>query len=168
MDKNLYHVNSSKNNVGGGSLGARKTTFYSAYAGRDSIHNTIMEVSPGPQCQQTTEEDQISVYLFEFSLDGLVVHNKGSVPVIKESLITGTLPFDSKTWFASYLFYLEQNYTTQLFYTYLIFILYYGNMQCRLYILSLLYLGWKLIISCSVLLWQLIDNYLRLFRWQFR
>ena len=55
MNKNLYHVNSSKNNVGGGSLGARETTFNSAYAGRDSIHNTRMEVSPGPQCQYTTE-----------------------------------------------------------------------------------------------------------------
>ena len=31
----------------GGSLGAHKTTFNSAYAGRDSIHNTRMEVSPG-------------------------------------------------------------------------------------------------------------------------
>ena len=44
MDKDLYHVNSSKNNMGGGSLGARKTTFNSAYAGCDSIHNTRMEV----------------------------------------------------------------------------------------------------------------------------
>ena len=53
MDKDLYHVkivNSSKHNVGRGSLGARKTTFNSAYPGRDSIHNTRMEVSPGPQC----------------------------------------------------------------------------------------------------------------------
>ena len=49
-DKDLYHVNSSTRYVGGGSLGARKTTFNSAYAGRDSIHNTRMEVSPGPQC----------------------------------------------------------------------------------------------------------------------
>ena len=50
MDNDLYHVNSSKHNVEGGSLGARKTTFNSAYAGRDSIHNTRMDVSPGPQC----------------------------------------------------------------------------------------------------------------------
>ena len=50
MDKELCHVNSSKHNVGGGSFGARKTKFNSAYAGSDSIHNTRMEVSPGPQC----------------------------------------------------------------------------------------------------------------------
>ena len=66
MDKDLYHVNSSKNNMGRGSMGARKTTFNSAYAGRDSIHNTRMELSPGPQ-YYSTEEYQISVYLFEFS-----------------------------------------------------------------------------------------------------
>ena len=40
MDKDLYHVNSSKHNMGEGSLGTRKTTFNSAYACRDSIHNT--------------------------------------------------------------------------------------------------------------------------------
>ena len=45
-----YHVNSSEHIVGGGSLGARKKTFNPAYAGRESIHNTRMEVSPGPQC----------------------------------------------------------------------------------------------------------------------
>ena len=50
MDKDLYHVNSSKHNVGGGSLGTCKTTFNSAYAGRDPIHNNRMEASPGPQC----------------------------------------------------------------------------------------------------------------------
>ena len=50
MDKDLYHVDSSKNNVGGGSLGARKTTFNSALGGRDSINNTRMEVSSGAQC----------------------------------------------------------------------------------------------------------------------
>ena len=50
MDKDLYHVNSSAHNVEGGLLGARKTTFNSAYAGRDSIHNTRMEVSPEPRC----------------------------------------------------------------------------------------------------------------------
>ena len=50
MDKDLYHVNFSKHNVGGGSLGARKMTFNFAYAGRLSIYKTRMEVSLGPQC----------------------------------------------------------------------------------------------------------------------
>ena len=66
MDKYLYHVNSSKHNVGGGLLGARNTIFNSAYTGRDSIHYTRMEVSSEPQCKYTNEEDQISVYLLEF------------------------------------------------------------------------------------------------------
>ena len=123
MDKNLYHVNSSKNNVGGGSLGARKTTFYSAYAGRDSIHNTIMEVSPGPQCQQTTEEDQISVYLFEFSLDGLVVHNKGSVPVIKDLVrqlfvLLRTKLHNLVVLYLSYIYTILWEYAMQIVYTF--------------------------------------------------
>ena len=48
---------SSIQNVGGGSLGAHKTTFNSAYAGCDSIHTTRMEVSPGPHCKYTTDAD---------------------------------------------------------------------------------------------------------------
>ena len=50
LDIGLYHVIASTSYVGGGSLGARKTTFNSAEAGRDSVHNTWTEVSPGPQC----------------------------------------------------------------------------------------------------------------------
>ena len=46
-DKDLYHVISSTRYVGGGSLGARKTTFNSAYAGRDSILNTLIGGKPG-------------------------------------------------------------------------------------------------------------------------
>ena len=43
MDNHLFHVNSNTNNVGGISLGARKTTFNPAYDGRDSIHNTRVQ-----------------------------------------------------------------------------------------------------------------------------
>ena len=44
MDKELYHVISMWE---GGSLGAHKTTFNSAYAGRDSIQNTQNGGKPG-------------------------------------------------------------------------------------------------------------------------
>ena len=44
MDKKLYNVNYSKNNVGGGSLGARKTTFNSAYASRPVVTPFITSV----------------------------------------------------------------------------------------------------------------------------
>ena len=72
MNKDLYHVNSSTRNVGGGSLGARKTTFNSAYAGRDSIHDPKIEVinkarDPSASTLLKSEEDQISVYLFDLS-----------------------------------------------------------------------------------------------------
>ena len=75
MDKDLYHVNSSTNIVGG-SLGARKKTFkfISAYAGRSPIYNTRMGLNDSLYLR-------VLILVKYFQLVGLVAP---SVPVPKE------------------------------------------------------------------------------------